>query len=154
MIMISWQRQFCKLGCIKSISLFQSLAIANFKEPWRGIQLMVTSLFMVSDWLRMCKKMGWDVESIEESNARVLGFKECLGQQRNDEPPWPAPTQWPKIGCKTCRLGTPAIPSLQTLETQLVVGAFAHFEADQGMSSELTCAYFCGGAPTSINQIC
>eukprot|EP00438_Fugacium_kawagutii_P023864 Skav233778 [mRNA] locus=scaffold780:154581:159856:- [translate_table: standard] len=24
----------------------------------------------------MCKKMGWDVESIEESNARVLGFKE------------------------------------------------------------------------------
>lgn len=24
----------------------------------------------------MCKKMGWDVDSIEESNARVLGFKE------------------------------------------------------------------------------
>lgn len=29
---------------------------------------------------RMCKKMGWDVDSIEESNARVLGFKECLGR--------------------------------------------------------------------------
>jgi hypothetical protein len=26
----------------------------------------------------MCKKMGWDVDSIEDSNARVLGFKESL----------------------------------------------------------------------------
>ena len=28
---------------------------------------------------RICKQIGWDVDSIEESNARVLGFKELLG---------------------------------------------------------------------------
>ncbi|CAJ1430962.1 unnamed protein product [Effrenium voratum] len=26
----------------------------------------------------ICKQIGWDVDSIEESNARKLGFKECL----------------------------------------------------------------------------
>ena len=42
-----------------------------------------------SESSRMCKKMGWDVDSIEESNARVLGFKECLGRPGWTDRPWP-----------------------------------------------------------------
>ena len=72
-----------------------------------------------SESSRMCKKMGWDVDSIEESNARVLGFKECLGRPGWTDGPWPRDLAHGRVFMANC----PAWSTESCADHNRVVGA-------------------------------
>lgn len=50
--------------------------VLNPKSGWARLKGKFKQMREGESYELMCKKMGWDVDSIEDSNARVLGFKE------------------------------------------------------------------------------